>query len=53
MPSIDGEVNLSRVIVVGAGPDGLLTSIRLAREGIPVALLEAQNSIEISPRALA
>ena len=51
MPSVDGEVNLSRVIVVGAGPVGLLTSIRLAKEGIPVTLLEAQAVIEVSPRA--
>ena len=49
---LDAEVDGSRVIVVGAGPVGLLTSIRLAKEGIPVTLLEAQSSIEISPRAV-
>ena len=51
MPSIDGEVNKSRVVVAGAGPVGLLTSVRLAREGIPVTLLEAPAAIEVSPRA--
>ena len=53
MPSVDAEVNFSKVIVVGAGPVGLLTSVRLAREGIPVTLLEAQSCIEILPRAAA
>ena len=53
MPVADADPKLSGVIVVGAGPVGLLTSIRLAKEGIPVTLLEASHSIENSPRALA
>ena len=41
------------VIVVGAGPVGLLTSLRLAKEGIKVKVLEALPAIEESPRAMA
>lgn len=41
------------VIVVGAGPVGLLTSLRLAQARIPITLLEALPTIENSPRAMA
>ncbi|KAL9110766.1 MAG: hypothetical protein Q9227_004758 [Pyrenula ochraceoflavens] len=39
------------VIVVGAGPVGLLTALRLASDNIPVTLCEALSYIEQSPRA--
>src|SRR5215470_8923976 len=39
------------VIVVGAGPVGFLTALGLARNGIPVTLLEAESQINDSPRA--
>jgi 2-polyprenyl-6-methoxyphenol hydroxylase-like FAD-dependent oxidoreductase len=39
------------VIVVGAGPVGFLTALGLARQGIPVTLLEAEERINDSPRA--
>lgn len=41
------------VIVVGAGPVGLLTALRLARDGIKTIVLEALPAIEKSPRAMA
>jgi 2-polyprenyl-6-methoxyphenol hydroxylase-like FAD-dependent oxidoreductase len=41
------------IIVVGAGPVGLLTTLRLAKVGIPVTVLEALPAIEESPRAMA
>ena len=41
------------VIVVGAGPVGLLTALRIARAGIPVTVLEALDKIIDSPRAMA
>jgi 3-(3-hydroxy-phenyl)propionate hydroxylase/6-hydroxy-3-succinoylpyridine 3-monooxygenase len=42
----------AEVIVVGAGPVGLLTALGLARAGVSVAVLEAQPRIEDSPRAI-
>ncbi|KAF2103597.1 FAD/NAD(P)-binding domain-containing protein [Rhizodiscina lignyota] len=41
------------VLVVGAGPVGLLTSLRVAKEGIQVTVLEALPAVEESPRAMA
>lgn len=41
------------VIVVGAGPVGLLTALRIAQAGIPVTVLEALDKIIDSPRAMA
>lgn len=41
------------VLVVGAGPVGLLTTLRLARAGINVTCLEALQAIDDSPRAMA
>lgn len=40
------------VIVVGAGPVGLLVALRLAMEGVPTTVLEALPAIEQSPRAM-
>ena len=41
----------SRVIVVGAGPVGLLTALGLARQGIEVTVLDSEPQIVRSPRA--
>ena len=41
----------NKVLVVGAGPSGLLLSLLLARAGIVVTLLEAADSIDTRPRA--
>lgn len=40
------------VLVVGGGPVGLMTALGLARENVPVAVLEAENEIIYSPRAI-
>jgi 2-polyprenyl-6-methoxyphenol hydroxylase-like FAD-dependent oxidoreductase len=39
------------VIVVGAGPTGLLLSLLLSRSNIAVLLLEKENAVETQPRA--
>jgi 3-(3-hydroxy-phenyl)propionate hydroxylase len=40
------------VIVVGAGPVGLVTAYGLARTGVPVTVLEAEEQVIDSPRAM-
>jgi 2-polyprenyl-6-methoxyphenol hydroxylase-like FAD-dependent oxidoreductase len=42
---------LSKVIIVGAGPSGLLLALLLARAGILVELLEQTASLDTNPRA--
>lgn len=42
---------LSKIIVVGAGPSGLLLAILLAKHGINVELLEATEKLDEQPRA--
>lgn len=39
------------VILVGAGPVGFLTALGLARQGIEVTILDAEHSVNTSPRA--
>lgn len=40
-----------QVIVVGAGPTGLLLALILARAGISITVLEANKKIDDRPRA--
>lgn len=42
----------AQVVVVGAGPVGLLTALGLAQSGVTVRVLEAQPAIDDSPRAI-
>jgi len=46
----DGQ-GKDNVIVVGAGPVGLLVALRLAKAGIPTTVLEMLPYVEQSPRA--
>jgi 2-polyprenyl-6-methoxyphenol hydroxylase-like FAD-dependent oxidoreductase len=49
-PNGDGN-GLKKIVVVGAGPAGLLLSILLAKQGINVELLEATEKLDEQPRA--
>src|ERR1043165_9488639 len=40
-----------RIIVVGAGPVGVVTALAAAQRGFSVTLLEAESAIDDSPRA--
>jgi 3-(3-hydroxy-phenyl)propionate hydroxylase len=40
------------VVVVGGGPVGLCTALGLARHGVPVVLLEADDSVCVGSRAI-
>ncbi|KAM7186386.1 hypothetical protein V8F33_011859 [Rhypophila sp. PSN 637] len=42
---------ISKVIVVGAGPSGLLLTLLLSRAGISVDLLEMTSTLDTNPRA--
>lgn len=39
------------IVIVGAGPSGLLLALLLARYGIPVTVLEAASQLDTQPRA--
>ncbi|BAE63470.1 unnamed protein product [Aspergillus oryzae RIB40] len=45
------EASPTNVIVVGAGPVGLLTALRLAQSGIHVDVLEKEEKLNVTPRA--
>ena len=47
------QTHIRKVIVVGAGPVGLLTALMLGQKGIPVDVLEANDQVNSSPRGLA
>ncbi|KAI0839267.1 FAD binding domain-containing protein [Hypoxylon sp. FL0890] len=40
-----------KVIIVGAGPSGLLLALLLSKHGIPVEILEASHELDKQPRA--
>src|SRR6266702_787976 len=43
---------MTEVLIVDAGPVGLMTALGLAREGVSVTLLEAEDDIVYSPLAI-
>ncbi|KAJ9493716.1 hypothetical protein H2202_010796 [Exophiala xenobiotica] len=45
------QTPVNSVIIVGAGPSGLLLGILLAKEGVKVQIVEASNELDKNPRA--
>jgi 2-polyprenyl-6-methoxyphenol hydroxylase-like FAD-dependent oxidoreductase len=43
--------NYSQVLIIGAGPAGLLLAVLLAKHGIPIEIIEAENHLNEEPRA--
>ncbi|KAI9053696.1 hypothetical protein LZ554_002649 [Drepanopeziza brunnea f. sp. 'monogermtubi'] len=51
MPSATETPGFQNVIIVGAGPAGLLLGLMLSKKGIPVRLLDAAETLDTQPRA--
>ncbi|KAG4418757.1 hypothetical protein IFR04_008119 [Cadophora malorum] len=51
MPSVVQTRGFKNVIIVGAGPSGLLLALMLAKKGIPVVILESAPGLDKQPRA--
>ena len=49
---MSGSTQHADVVVVGAGPIGVLNALGLAQAGLSVVLLDAAESIEPLPRAM-
>jgi 3-(3-hydroxy-phenyl)propionate hydroxylase len=51
-PRPDADTLSAPVVVVGAGPIGLVLALDLARHGLPVLLLEAEQQVSEGSRAI-
>ncbi len=49
---LDGAEGMQPVVVVGAGPIGLVTALNLARFGVPSVVLEAEQQVSHGSRAI-
>lgn len=50
-PAVNSISDRHQVLIVGAGPSGLLLAVLLARHGIPVHIVEASHELDQQPRA--
>ena len=51
-PEMDGHSLNHQVVIVGAGPIGMMTALNLAQHGIPSVVLEADNQVSHGSRAI-
>jgi len=51
-PELDGRTRHCPVVVVGAGPVGLVAAIDLAQRDIPVVVLDEDNTVSVGSRAI-
>jgi len=51
-PELDGPTRHCQVVIVGAGPVGLVAAIDLAQRGIPVLVLDDDDTVSVGSRAI-
>ncbi|MEO8347088.1 MAG: FAD-dependent oxidoreductase [Betaproteobacteria bacterium] len=51
-PELDGTVRHRGVVIVGAGPVGLAAAIDLAQRGMPVLVLDDDDTVSVGSRAI-
>ncbi|WP_372835796.1 FAD-dependent monooxygenase, partial [Pontibacterium sp.] len=51
-PELSGDTLQHKVVIIGAGPVGLVTALDLARYGIPSVLIEADVQVSQGSRAI-
>jgi 3-(3-hydroxy-phenyl)propionate hydroxylase len=51
-PELDGRGTRRRVVIVGAGPIGMLTALELAHFGVPSVIVESEAQISHGSRAI-
>lgn len=47
----DHERPFKKILIVGAGPAGLLLALLLSKHGIPVTIIEMSHQLDQQPRA--
>ncbi len=45
------DIEHATVVIIGAGPVGLFTALKIAQKGIQVTVIEAERQVLQSPRA--
>ena len=51
-PELDGTTRHCQVVIVGAGPVGLVAAIDLAQRGTPVLVLDDDDTVSVGSRAI-
>ena len=51
-PELSGAPRHCKVVVVGAGPVGLTVAIDLAQRGVPVLVLDDDDTVSVGSRAI-
>ena len=52
LPTHQDSLQRAKVVVIGAGPAGMVTALELARHGVPSILLESELQVSLGSRAI-